>query len=339
MIQQRDFGKAKLFTLINSRKISVSIMNYGGIVQSILLPDLNNDFVDVALGFDEFSPYLKPHPYFGAIVGRYGNRIGKGKFVLEGREYQLAQNNGENHLHGGVLGFDKKFWAANIERNALVLQYTSEDMEEGYPGQLDVEVRYKLDNENRLSIQYSAQSSKTTILNLTNHTYFNLAGRGQILDHQAKINASSITEVDAGMIPTGNLMSVLASPLDFTSMKRIGDDIKSSHPQVAMANGFDHNYVLDEAGVNYLAARVVEPVSKRFLEVYTDEPGVQFYTGNSLNGTYDGREGSNYGPHSGFCLETQHFPDSPNHENFPSTVLRPGEIYRSETIYKFGVEN
>jgi aldose 1-epimerase len=339
MIQQRDFGRAKLFTLTNDNKVSISILNYGGIIQSIMVPDRNDELADIALGFDELDDYLNGNPYFGALIGRYGNRIGAGEFTLDGKKYSLVQNKKGNHLHGGVEGFDKKYWDCRIVGNELVLSHCSVDLEEGYPGQLDVEVRYELDNENCLSIKYKATTNKTTLVNLTNHSYFNLAGKGDILNHEAMINASHITAIDDNMIPTGELMKVESTAFDFRKAKKIGADIKSDHPQMEFTSGYDHNYVLDYPGCGNLSARVVESESGRTLEVYTDEPGIQMYTGNWLGGIYNGKFGQNYGPHSVFCMETQHYPDSPNHDHFPSTVLKPGEVYSTKTIYKFGIES
>ena len=290
------------------------------------------------LGFDAPEGYLKNNtPYFGAVIGRYGNRIAKGRFSLNGREYRLALNNGENHLHGGIKGFDKVVWGAReVKRGpALALNYVSKDGEEGYPGNLSVSVVYTLTDNNELKIEYSATADKTTILNLTNHTYFNLAGEGSILNHEVMINADRFTPVDQGLIPTGELRSVKGTPMDFTQPAAIGARIEQQDEQLLLGKGYDHNFVLNGGGAPALAARVYEPVSGRVLEVYTTEPGVQFYTGNFLDGSIKGKGGQVYQRRYGFCLETQHFPDSPNKPDFPSTVLKPGEKYATTTIFKF----
>jgi len=347
-VTQQEFGKmpngesVQLFTLKNKNGIEISITNYGGIITALKTFDDKGLLADIALGFDTLERYLQPHPYFGAIIGRYGNRIGKARFTLDGVTYTLAKNNGENSLHGGNEGFDKKLWKARPEpgetAQTLVLEYTSPDGEEGYPGTLRTEVRYTLSDDDTLRIDYRATTDKKTVVNLTNHTYFNLAGQGNgdILNHEIEIRASRFTPVDAGLIPTGELRSVEGTPFDFRKPHRIGERIDSKDEQIRRGGGYDHNFVLDREGEGLsLAARVVEPVAGRALEVWTTEPGVQFYTGNFLDGTITGKGGKVYGRRSGFCLETQHFPDSPNQPSFPSTVLEPGQEYRSTTVWKF----
>jgi aldose 1-epimerase len=329
-----------LFTLSNDIMI-VKITNYGGIITSIIVPDKRGKLADVALGFYSLADYLKKHPFFGAIIGRYGNRIAGGKFELNGVEYTLAKNDGKNHLHGGKTGFDKVVWEAETIKTSkevgLKLTYLSKDGEEGYPGNLTTVVQYLLNEQNELIIRYEAKTDKSTLVNLTNHTYFNLAGEGSgdILGHQIQINADSYTAAGKGLIPTGELKTVKDSPFDFTTLRAIATQIKE------LKLGFDHNYVLNQKKPGELipAAKVIEPVSGRVMEVLTTEPGMQFYTGNFLNGKIKGKSGRKYQKHGAFCLETQHYPDSPHHPGFPSTVLNPGETYRQETIYKFSVSN
>jgi len=332
----------QLFTLKNKNGIEASITNYGGIIVTLKTFDGKGLLADVALGFDTLGRYLQPHPYFGAIIGRYGNRIGKARFTLDGVTYTLAKNNGENSLHGGNEGFDKKLWKARTESGGeaqtLVLEYTSPDGEEGYPGTLRTEVGYTLADDDSLRIDYRATTDKKTVVNLTNHTYFNLAGQGQgdILNHEIEIRASRFTPVDAGLIPTGELRSVEGTPFDFRKPRRVGERIDARDEQIRLGGGYDHNFVLDREGEGLsMAARVVEPSTGRGLEVWTTEPGMQFYTGNFLDGTITGKGGKVYPRRSGFCLETQHFPDSPNQAAFPSTVLEPGQEYRSATVWKF----
>ncbi|PYV05064.1 MAG: galactose-1-epimerase [Acidobacteria bacterium] len=346
-IQRQPFGKTPdqkvidLYTLTNAHGVEARITNYGGILVSLKAPDRNGKLADVVLGFDGPEGYLKNNtPYFGAVIGRYGNRIAKGRFSLNGREYRLALNNGENHLHGGIKGFDKVVWGAReVKRGpALALNYVSKDGEEGYPGNLSVSVVYTLTDNNELKIEYSATADKATILNLTNHTYFNLAGEGSILNHEVMINADRFTPVDQGLIPTGELRSVKGTPMDFTQPAAIGARIEQQDEQLLLGKGYDHNFVLNGGGAPALAARVYEPVSGRVLEVYTTEPGVQFYTGNFLDGSIKGKGGQVYQRRYGFCLETQHFPDSPNKPDFPSTVLKPGEKYATTTIFKFSAK-
>lgn len=349
-IQKESFGKTKdgtelqLYTLRNENGMQVKITNYGGIVTSILTPDKNGKPGDVVLGFDKgegytSDAYLKSGPYFGALVGRYGNRIAKGKFTLDGKEYTLAKNNGENHLHGGVKGFDKVVWQTEEVpgQQALKLTYVSKDGEEGYPGTLTTEVTYTLTPDNQLRIDYIATTDKATPINLTNHSYFNL-GAGQspdALGHVLTINADRYTVVDASLIPTGELRPVKGTVMDFMQPTAIGTRIAQVE-----GGGYDHNYVLNNGdGSMKLAATVYEPTSGRYMEVMTTEPGVQFYSGNFLNGSLTGKGDIAYKKHYGFCLETQHFPDSPNQPSFPSTILKPGDTYRTSTAYKFSVKD
>jgi aldose 1-epimerase len=327
-----------LYTLSNEKDIKVTITNYGGIITGIYTPDKNGKTSNIVLGFDNLEQYLDGHPYFGALIGRYGNRIAKAEFSLDGEDYILAVNNGNNALHGGLKGFDKQLWTPEViacdERAALKLTYASPDGEEGYPGNLSVTVTYELLMD-QLFITYEAETDKATILNLTNHSYFNLAGEGNILDHIVYINASKYTPVNDELIPTGELANVEGSPFDFRKPTVIGArfDELTGDPV-----GYDHNFVIDGMkGEKRLAAKALDPKTGRFIEVTTTEPGVQFYTGNFLDGTL--KSGiKTYVQHSGFCLETQHFPDSPNQPDFPSTVLRPGDKFISQTIFKFGVE-
>jgi aldose 1-epimerase len=319
----------------------MKVTNYGGIITSLEVPDRYGKLSDIVLGYDDLGGYLRETPYFGAIVGRYGNRIAKGKFVLDGKEYTLARNNGENHLHGGAKGFDKEVWDAQEFKNTsevgLKLHYLSRDGEEGYPGNLDITVTYSLTNLNELRIDYLATTDKATPVNITQHSYFNLkgAGNGNILNHIVMINALRFTVVDSTLIPTGELRSVKGTPMDFTSPKSIGEHIKEVGNKPV---GYDHNFVLNSPGLMEPEVKVFEPQSGRVMEVYTDQPGVQFYTGNFLDGSITGKDGKKYGQYYGFCLETQHFPDSPNQPGFPTTILRPGESYKSSTIYRFLTE-
>jgi aldose 1-epimerase len=338
-----DGAAVDLFTLTNPHGIEVRAMSFGATLVSIRTPDRTGHLADIALGFDALDDYVTRSRFFGALVGRYGNRIGNAQFAIDGQTFQLAANNGANHLHGGRKGFDKVVWhAAPFERDATVgvtFTYTSRDGEEGYPGSLQTTVTYTLTPANELIVDYSATTDKPTIVNLTQHTYFNLAGegRGNVLGHEVMLNADRFTPVDAGMIPTGELTPVAETPFDFRTPTTIGARIDADHPQLKLAGGYDHNFVLNGGPGLHLAARVVEPASGRTLQVDSTEPGVQFYTGNKLAGE-SGKGGHTYGPRSGFCLETQHFPDSPNKPNFPSTVLRPGDTYRSQTVFTFGVQ-
>ena len=340
----RDGAAVEIFTLTNRAGAQVSAISYGAIITSIRLPDRNGAVADVALGFDTLEGYLGEHPYFGALVGRYANRIAKGTFTLDGQTYRLATNNGPNHLHGGVRGFDKHIWAAELLPEATGVAFTrnSPDGEEGYPGRLAVRVSYAFNDANELVIEYQATTDKATPVNLTQHTYFNLAGHnaGSILDHEVMIAADRFTPVDATLIPTGELAAVEGTPMDFRKPLRVGARIDAATPQLKYGIGYDHTWVLNgssAAGDVRPAARVVEPKTGRTLEVSTTEPGVQFYTGNFLDGSLKGKDGAVYNHRNGLCLETQHFPDSPNQPTFPSTVLRPGQTYRSKTVWRFGV--
>jgi aldose 1-epimerase len=333
-----------LYTLANKNGFEARITNYGGIVVSLKAPDKAGKYEDVVLGFDSLDGYLKEHPYFGALIGRYGNRIARGTFTLNNVEYKLAVNNGENHLHGGLKGFDKQTWTAREmpgSNPALELTYSSRDGEEGYPGRLSVRVVYSVTADNELKIDYTASTDRTTVLNLTNHSYFNLAGQGSgdILGHLMQINAGRFTPVDKGLIPTGELRTVKGTPFDFTTATPIGARIDAADEQIRNGGGYDHNFVLNRTseGLN-LAARVKEPGSGRVLEVHTTEPGVQFYAGNFLDGSITGKGGKAYHKRYAFCLETQHFPDSPNRKEFPAVVLEPGQEYRSTTVYRFSAE-
>jgi aldose 1-epimerase len=347
-IEQQTFGKlpsgeiAQLYTLRNQQGMEVKITNYGGIITHWTAPDQNGKYEDVVLGYDSLEGYLQSSPYFGAIIGRYGNRIAQGKFSLEGKNYTLATNNFGNHLHGGEKGFDKVIWQAKpIEgaEPALKLTYLSKDGEEGYPGNLQIEVIYTLKNDNSLRIDYQAVTDKTTIINLTNHTYFNLLGeiKADILNHELSLQADKFLPVDSTLIPTGELKTVKGTVFDFTKRTKIGKGINDpKDEQIKRGGGYDHCWVLNPSkDALRLAGQVLEPVSGRILEVFTTEPAIQFYTGNFLDGTITGKKGSVYKHRYGFCLETQHYPDSPNQKAFPTTVLKPQEIYKSTTMYKF----
>jgi aldose 1-epimerase len=343
-----DGTPVDLYTLRNENGMEVRITNYGGIITSLTAPGKDGAFEDVVLGFDSLEKYLSGHPYFGAIVGRYANRIAGGQFTLNGEMYTLTTNNGPKHLHGGDRGFDKRVWEVRDEGVGergpyLTLHHLSVDGDEGYPGNLSATVTYTLTGENALRIDYEAETDETTILNLSNHSYFNLAGAGEgnILDHRLTINADRFTAVDSTLIPTGELRSVEGTPMDFTEPTPIGARIDSAYRQLEYGGGYDHNYVLnkDETGAMTLAARVYEPSSGRVMKVRTTQPGVQFYTGNFLDGSLTGKGGHVYERRYGFCLETQHFPDSPHHDNFPSVTLNPGETYRQTTVYEFDVRS
>ena len=336
-------GKAvEIYTLTNTRGSEATIITYGGAVVSLKVPDKKGELGDIVLGFDSIADYEKHSAFFGPLIGRYGNRIARGKFTLEGKEYLLATNNGENHLHGGIKGFDKVIWTAkpSTDKNGanLELTYLSADGEEGYPGNLNIQVVYTLTEDNKLRIVYSATTDKSTVVNLTHHSYFNLAGGGEILDHRLLLNADRYTPTDKGSIPTGVVSKVAGTPFDFTNETAIGSRIGQDNEQLKFGRGYDHNWVLTRKGNGIeLAARVYEPTSGRVMEVLTTEPGIQFYSGNFLDGSLLGKGGKQYPYRSGFCLETQHFPDSPNHLNFPTTVLRPGQKYSQTTIYAFSV--
>jgi aldose 1-epimerase len=340
-----EFGKlpdgtaVQIYTLKNKNGLGARITNYGGIVQSLDAPDRNGKLADLVLGFDSLSGYLgNSNPYFGALIGRYANRIGNARFTLDGLEYHLAKNNGTNSLHGGTRGFDKRVWTAHKTSDAgLELKYLSKDGEEGYPGNLAVTAVYHLTDANELRIDYTATTDKDTVLNLTNHSYFNLkgVGSGDILGHVVTINADRFTPVDSGLIPTGELKNVAGTPFDFRKPTAIGARIGQDDEQLKLAKGYDHNWVLNRGNPGVaLAVRVLEPESGRTLEVLTNQPGVQMYTGNFLDGSIKGKGGKVYGRHSALALETQHFPDSPNQPSFPSTILKPGERFQSTTIYR-----
>lgn len=351
----RAFGKlpdgreAKLYALENSSGFKVEITDFGGTVVNLFAPDRSGRLADVSLGFASIEPYPTQSPYFGSLIGRYGNRIAHGRFSLDGQAYTLATNNSPGDipcsLHGGLVGFDKVLWTARptmIDGDpALVLSYVSRDGEEGYPGTLAVEVTYTVTAKNELKIEYRATTDKPTPVNLTNHTYFNLHGEGEgtILDHVLMMRASRTTPVNAGLIPTGEIVPVKGTPFDFMTPQVIGARIDADDEQLKFGGGYDHNWVLDSRdGSLALAATLHEPKSGRFMEVWTTEPGLQFYSGNFLDGTITGKSGRRYAHRSGLCLETQHYPDSPNQPDFPNTILRPGETLRSTTIYRFSVK-
>lgn len=351
-ITQEVFGKvseteiADIFTLRNTAGMTVRISNYGGTILSWTAPDKDGNYEDITLGCDSLTGYQKGVPYFGALIGRYGNRIAKGKFTLDGKPYILAINNDKNALHGGLKGFDKVLWKAvsvDGEEPKLILNYVAKDGEEGYPGNLSVEVIYTLTKDNSLKIDYKATTDQATVINLTNHAYFNLSGvktSTPILDHEITLNADKFIPVDATLIPTGEMKSVEGTPFDFTKSKKIGLQINdSTDVQIKYGGGYDHCWVLtDSSKTMRLAAIVHEPKSGRMMEVFTTEPAIQFYTGNFLDGTIVGKGGVIYQRRMGLCLETQHYPDSPNQPKFPSTVLRPNETYQTSTVYKFSVK-
>jgi aldose 1-epimerase len=348
-IEQRPFGEADgkpvfLYTLKNKAGMEVTITNFGGTITSIKVPDRNKQFANVVLGFDSLAPYQTNTSYFGALIGRYGNRIGKGKFQLDGQLYQIPTNDNGNMLHGGTIGFNKHIWDArdvsDPKAAALELHYVSPDGDMGFPGNLDVTVRYTLDAKNGLEIEYDATTDKATVLNLTNHSYFNLAGAGSdtVLKHRLTLRADHFTPVDDGLIPTGVVQSVEGTPFDFRKGNVTGSRINENNEQLKLGKGYDHNFVLNEPrDLKQWAVKVEEPNTGRVMEVYTDQPAVQFYTGNFLDGSMQGVGGA-FKYRSALCLETQHYPDSPNHPNFPSVVLRPGEKYHSVTIYRFSTE-
>ncbi len=347
-IKVEPFGKTpegqqvRIYRLTNANGLKAGIMTYGAIVVSLEVPDQSGKIGDVVLGYDNLDSYVRNSPYFGAIVGRYGNRIGKGRFVLDGVTYdKLAINNGENHLHGGIKGFDKVVWTDEpVWRSNGVgvrLSYLSKDGEEGYPGNLKATVTYVLTNDNELRIEYAATTDKATPVNLTHHGYWNLTGgQRDILGHVLTLKAGRFTPVDKGLIPTGELPTVKGTVMDFTKPTAIGARIEDKYEQLQFGGGYDHNWVLDKGGKGMtLAARLYEPASGRVMEVYTKEPGIQFYSGNFLDGTITGKGGTVYKHRWGLCLETQHYPDSPNKTNFPSTILRPGQKYETATVYRF----
>jgi aldose 1-epimerase len=330
--------QVQIFALTNDQGVEVKITNYGGIIVAVKVPDRDGKLADVVLGHESLEGYVNRSRYFGALVGRYANRIACGKFPLNGVEYKLATNNGANHLHGGLRGFDKVVWNADASGDVLQLTYSSRDGEEGYPGNLSVTVNYSLIGANELRIEYVATTDKDTIINLTNHSYFNLAATGTVLDHKITIHADAFTPVNDSLIPTGELRAVAGTPMDFNSPTAIGARINADDEQLRNAGGYDHNFVL-RAGDEKLraVAEVYEPDTGRVLTVSTTQPGMQFYSGNFLDGSIIGKHGHAYIKHSGFCLETQHFPDSPNHPSFPSTVLHADEQYHHVTVFKFSV--
>ena len=350
-ITKADFGKTAagqavdIYTLRNSHGAEARIMTYGGIVQSLSVPDKHGQFGDVVLGYDNLQGYLDKTPYFGALVGRYGNRIGGAKFTLNGQTYTLATNNGPNSLHGGLVGFDKVVWTARPMETthgpALILAYVSKDGEEGFPGNLEVTAIYTLTEDNALKLEFTAKTDKPTVVNLTHHSYFNLSGQGNgdILGHIVYINSDLTTPVDAGLITTGEFADVTGTPFDFRKPTAIGARINDPDKVLQYGPGYDHNWVINKPlGQLGLQARVTDPVSGRVMEVWSDEPGLQFYAGNFLDGTIKGKGGVAYQIHTGFCMEPQHYPDSPNKPNFPSVVVNPGETYHNTIIYKFSVE-
>jgi len=348
-MQKRVFGTTEdgkaveLYLLTNANGMAAAIANYGGALVSLKVPDRAGRLADVVLGYDNLDGYIKDKAFLGVLVGRYANRIAHGKFTLNGTTYTVSKNDGENSLHGGAKGFGKRVWTAKdvsgAAGEALELSYVSKDGEEGYPGALSAKVVYTLTDGNELKIDYTATSDKDTVVNLTQHSYFNLAGQGNgdILGHQLLLQADRFTPVDQTLIPTGELLSVSGTPLDFTKATPIGARIDQDHTQLKFGQGYDHNWVLKDgtAGGLSLAAEVYEPGSGRVLQVLTTQPGIQFYSGNFLDGSIRGKEGKVYNRRYGFCLETQHFPDSPNHPSFPSTVLKAGQQYRSTTVFKF----
>ncbi len=348
-VQQNSFGTmpdgttVEQYTLTNANGIEMKVITYGGIITSLKLPDREGNFADVVLGYDNLEGYLVQNPYFGAIIGRYGNRIAKGVFTLDSVQYELVQNNIGNHLHGGNVGFDKVVWQAEpltIE-NAVGLKFTykSKDMEEGYPGNLDVTVNYILGDDNTLTFEYFATTDKKTIVSLTNHAYYNLTGKpGDILSHELKINANAYLPVDSTLIPL-QPENVQGTPFDFTNAKVIGKDIETDHVQLKNGGGYDHCWILNKSddALNF-AASLYDPGTGRFMEVFTTEPGIQFYSGNFLDGTITGKGGVVYKYRTGLCLETQHYPDSPNRPDFPTTTLNPGEEYRTKTVTKFSIK-
>lgn len=350
-IEKKEYGttpagqKVDIYTLKNQKGMEVNIMTYGGIITSLKVPNKAGVSEEVVIGFNNLEQYTKDNPYFGALIGRFGNRIAKGKFTLDGKEYKLAANNGENALHGGPEGFHRVIWTAEEAKGgdnaSLKLKYVSKDMEEGYPGNLTVFVTYTLNNDNSLDVLYEATTDKKTIVNLTQHSYFNLSSdfTKPILDHEITIDADKLVPVDANLIPTGELTDVTNTPFDFRKAKTVGKDIEAKDDQIKKGLGYDHCWVLNnqDKGERF-AASAYDPTSGRLLEVFTDQPGIQFYSGNFLDGTLPMRNGGTYAHRTGFCLETQHYPDAPNQKDFPSTVLSPGENYKTKTTFKFSVK-
>ncbi len=344
-ITQAPFGQLQgaiavtQFTLTNASGMVAKIIDFGGIVTALHAPGRDGAMADVVLGFDALEPYCTDSPYFGALIGRYGNRIAKGRFTLDGKEVELPVNNGNNHLHGGQGGFDRVMWHAAIDGDSLRLTYRSVDGEMGYPGNLDVTVVYTLNDDNELVVRFHAVTDKATPVNLTQHSYFNLAGEGDILGHYLSIDADSFVAIDSESIPTGALTPVAGTPFDFRAPRRIGECIEQPDEQLRHGSGYDHNFVLNKPAAKALtrAARVCEPATGRVLELWTQEPGVQFYSGNFLDGSLAGK-GRIYGRRSGLCLEPQHFPDSPNQPQFPDVILRPGQVYETESRFRFLIE-
>ena len=341
----KDNKKIDLYSFKNKNGMQVDIINYGGIITSLKVPDKNGETENIVLGYNKLEDYINENPYFGSIIGRYGNRIAKGKFNLNGNQYTLATNNDENHLHGGDIGFDKVIWEAetkiNSNSSSLILKYLSRDMEEGYPGNLYTTVTYKITNDNSVEIKYEAQTDKTTVINLTQHSYFNLSGdfNQSILNHKVKINANQFLPVNKSLIPTGNKLNVSMTPFDFRNYKEIKKDINADDLQLNYGNGYDHCWVLNDYKNGYrLVASAFHEESGRLMEVYSDQPGLQFYTGNFLDGSLPQKEEGFYNFRSGFCMETQHFPNSPNQPDFPSVTLNPNEKYNSKTTYKFKIK-
>lgn len=351
MIEKQGFGTTRdgqpvdFYTITNSQGVEVRASNYGGVITSLLVPDKNGKPDNVVLGFDSLEEYFVNGPWFGAIIGRYANRIANGKFTLDGIEYSLAINNGPNASHGGIKGFSKALWHAepfqDLHEAGVIFLYISKDGEEGYPGNLSAKVTYTLTDRNELIFDYQATTDKATPLNFTQHCYFNLAGDGKrdVLEHELTLNADRFTPINKTMVPTGELCSVQGTPMDFSKPTTIGARIHENYEQLVLARGYDHNFVINGKSDDLkFAARVYEPSSGRTLETYTTEPGVHLYSANFLDGTIKRKQGYVYQQRYGFCLETQHFPDSPNHPNFPTTILRPGQTYNSRTVYKFSVQ-
>jgi aldose 1-epimerase len=349
--QGQPFGEAfdepvDRYILANTSGLGITVLTYGGIIQSIYVPDNDGNTIDVALGFANVQDYVDKSPYFGALIGRYGNRIAKGTFELDGKTYTLAINNDPNTLHGGERGFDKRIWtASNVTDTSITLSYTSPNGEEGYPGTLDVSVTYTLTDDNAIQIDYEATADATTVVNLTNHSYFNLSGEGSgaIYDHELQLNCSTYTPVDETLIPTGEIDPVEGTPFDFTAAKPIGQDLRdTSFQQIVFGRGYDHNFVVDRPSADDTSmipiAKASSPTTGIVMEVETTQPGVQFYTGNFLDGTFSGKANKAYRQGDAFCLETQHFPDSPNHPDFPTTVLEPGQTLTSSTLYRFSTQ-
>ena len=345
-IQKANFGKTTdgadvaLYTLTNSKGMEAKIITWGGTIVSLKTPDRKGAMGDVVLGYNNLAGYTGGGAFFGALVGRYANRIAHGQFAIDGKTYNVPKNNGENALHGGLRGFDKRIWTARqLPGGALELNYVSKDGEEGYPGRLTATVVYTLTDDNRLRIEYAAVTDKPTVVNLTNHSYFNLKGDGDILGHLVTLNADHYSPVDAGLIPTGEARAVEGTPFDFLKPRTPGERIAGTDEQLKLGKGYDHNWILNRTSPGItLAAHVEETETGRVMEVFTDQPGIQFYTGNFLDGTEKGKGGKVYSLHAGFCFETQHYPDSPNHPAFPSTILRPGQKYQTTTEFRFSAK-